>query len=78
LGLAFFLAALQYFFAFFGYGLSHLPYLIYPFVKLKSVSGLHGIDAGILMAVVMGMALLLPSVILVLRLFIFNSVIKNR
>lgn len=77
LGLAFFLAALQYFFAFFGYGLSHLPYLIYPFIKLKSVSGLHGIDAGILMAVVMGLALLLPSVILVLRLFIFNSVIKK-
>ena len=70
LGFAFFMAALQYFFAFFGYGLSHLPYLIYPYVKLKSVSELHGVDSGILTAVVMGIALLLPSVILVLRFFI--------
>jgi cytochrome bd ubiquinol oxidase subunit II len=73
LGLAFFMAALQYFFAFFGYGLSHLPYLIYPYLKLKSVTGLNGVDASILIAVVMGIALLLPSVILVLRLVIFNS-----
>lgn len=34
-GLAFVFVILQMMFAFFGYGISKLPYLLYPFVKLQ-------------------------------------------
>lgn len=73
LGLAFLLASLQFFFAFFGYGISHLPYIIYPFIKLKQLSHFHGVKAGIYSAVIMSLALLLPSLILVCRLVIFRQ-----
>ncbi|WEG11761.1 cytochrome d ubiquinol oxidase subunit II [Pullulanibacillus sp. KACC 23026] len=72
LGVAFILAALQYFFAFFGYGISHLPYIIYPYIKVKELSSLHGIRADIYFAFIMGLALLFPSLILVFRLVRFR------
>ncbi|WP_088043962.1 cytochrome d ubiquinol oxidase subunit II [Bacillus sp. EAC] len=35
-GVAFMLVLLQYFFAFFGYGVSHLPYILYPYLRLET------------------------------------------
>lgn len=35
-GFAFTLVLLQYFFAFYGYGVSHLPYVLYPYLRLET------------------------------------------
>lgn len=35
-GLAFILVLLQYFFAFFGYGVSHLPFILYPYLRIET------------------------------------------
>ncbi|MFF2876677.1 cytochrome d ubiquinol oxidase subunit II [Gottfriedia sp. NPDC057991] len=35
-GLAFILVLLQYFFAFFGYGISHLPFILYPYLRIET------------------------------------------
>lgn len=35
-GLAFILVLLQYFFAFFGYGVSHMPFILYPYLRIET------------------------------------------
>ncbi len=72
LGLSFVFVALQYLFAFFGYGISHLPYVIYPYIKLNQITTLKGTGGLFIFALIIGVALLLPSLILVSRLVIFN------
>ncbi|MCA1029887.1 cytochrome d ubiquinol oxidase subunit II [Bacillus timonensis] len=72
-GSAFILVMLQFFFAFFGYGASHLPYILDPYITIYS--GYTNETMGITLVVVFiaGLFLLIPSMILLLRLFLFDA-----
>ncbi|OIJ22453.1 cytochrome D ubiquinol oxidase subunit II [Anaerobacillus alkalidiazotrophicus] len=73
LGTAFIFVALQYGFAFFGYGYTHLPYILYP--KLTIYESITGDEMGIslIIAFISGLILLIPSLFMLFRLFIFNA-----
>lgn len=72
-GFAFLAVMLQYFFAFFAYGASHLPYLLYPYVTIYS--GAVNVDMGmaLLVGFVGGLMLLIPAIYLLMQLFLFDS-----
>lgn len=72
-GVAFCCVLLQFFFAFFGYGMSHLPYVLYPFIKLHTGFALSDMTVALIFALIMGLALLVPSIALLIRLFILNA-----
>lgn len=73
LGLAFSLVALQYALAFFGYGITHLPYILYPYLTInESITGPE-MGIALIIAFISGLSLLIPSLYLLLRLFIFNA-----
>ncbi|PTX65036.1 cytochrome bd-I ubiquinol oxidase subunit 2 apoprotein [Melghirimyces profundicolus] len=73
LGWAFILVMLQFAFAFFGYGSSHLPYLLYPYITIQS--GLTHSDMGwaLILSFIAGFLLLVPSLFLLMRLFLFSA-----
>ncbi|MDR6224896.1 cytochrome d ubiquinol oxidase subunit II [Desmospora profundinema] len=73
LGWAFVLVMLQFFFAFFGYGASHLPYLLYPYVTIQSALTNTTMGWALVIAFIAGLLLLIPSLILLMRLFLFNA-----
>ncbi|WNF38952.1 cytochrome d ubiquinol oxidase subunit II [Bacillaceae bacterium IKA-2] len=73
LGIAFSLVALQYGLAFFGYGATHLPYILYPYITIyESITGPE-MGVALIIAFLLGLSLLIPSLYLLLRLFIFNT-----
>lgn len=72
-GTAFFFVMLQFFFAFFGYGATHLPYILYPYIKIDTAFTLPDMGQALMIAFVLGLALLIPSLILLMRLFIFDA-----
>jgi cytochrome d ubiquinol oxidase subunit II len=72
-GMAFVLVMLQFAFAFFGYGVSHLPYLLYPYLTLSSSVTNPTMGRALVIAFVAGLVLLIPALILLLRLFLFNA-----
>ncbi|WP_028775385.1 cytochrome d ubiquinol oxidase subunit II [Shimazuella kribbensis] len=77
-GLSFLTVMLQFAFAFFGYGYSHLPYLLYPYITIQS--GLTNTTMGwaLVIAFIAGLVLLIPSLILLMWLFLFNAkYVKN-
>ena len=65
--------ALQFFTAFFGYGKSHLPYLLYPYVTIHEGVTNPIMGQALITAFVFGLLLLIPSIYLLLRLFLFNA-----
>ena len=72
-GAAFGLVMLQFAFAFYGYGAAHLPYLLYPYLNIKdSVTG-DAMAWALIIAFIAGFCLLLPSLILLMRLFLFDA-----
>jgi cytochrome bd ubiquinol oxidase subunit II len=73
LGISFVAVMMQFAFAFFGYGYSHLPYLLYPYITLQS--GLTNSTMGwaLIIAFIAGLVLLIPSLILLMWLFLFNA-----
>ncbi|MXQ53677.1 cytochrome d ubiquinol oxidase subunit II [Shimazuella alba] len=73
LGLSFVAVMFQFAFAFFGYGYSHLPYLLYPYITLQS--GLTNTTMGwaLVIAFIAGLVLLIPSLVLLMWLFLFNA-----
>jgi cytochrome d ubiquinol oxidase subunit II len=73
LGLSFVSVMFQFAFAFFGYGYSHLPYLLYPYITLQS--GLTNTTMGwaLVIAFIAGLVLLIPSLVLLMWLFLFNA-----
>ncbi|BCU82324.1 cytochrome D ubiquinol oxidase subunit II [Polycladomyces abyssicola] len=73
LGWAFVLVMLQYAFAFYGYGISHLPYLLYPYVTIHSALTNSTMGVALVTAFIAGLFLLVPSLYLLLRLFLFNA-----
>ncbi|MBO1198911.1 cytochrome d ubiquinol oxidase subunit II [Staphylococcus simiae] len=72
-GLAFILIILQMLMAFFGYGMSKLPYLLYPFVKITDAHVNPEMGWALVIAFILGLLLLVPSLILLLRLFVFDK-----
>ncbi|NHM29617.1 cytochrome d ubiquinol oxidase subunit II [Neobacillus terrae] len=73
LGTAFILVMLQFFFAFFGYGASHLPYILYPYITVYSAYTSDTMGITLVTVFIAGLALLVPSLILLMRLFLFNA-----
>lgn len=72
-GLAFGLLVGQFALAFFGYGISHYPYLLYPYLTLYDSFTNEAMAISLIVAFIAGLALLLPSLYLLLRLFLFNK-----
>ncbi|MCA0983647.1 cytochrome d ubiquinol oxidase subunit II [Halobacillus yeomjeoni] len=72
-GWAFIAVMFQFLFAFFGYGASHLPYLLRPFVTLSSGVTNETMAISLIIAFIAGLFLLIPSLILLMRMFLFDA-----
>lgn len=72
-GTAFIMIMLQFGFAFYGYGISKLPYILYPYVDIETAVVNESMAFSLTVAFILGLLLLIPSLILVLRLFIFDK-----
>ncbi len=72
-GLAFSLLVGQFAFAFYGYGFSHYPYLLYPYLTIYDSFTNEAMAISLVIAFILGLGLLLPSLYLLLRLFLFNK-----
>lgn len=70
---AFALVILQFGFAFFGYGKSHLPYLLYPYLTIHEHFTNPEMAVALIVAFLLGLLVLIPSLYLLLRLFLFDS-----
>lgn len=72
-GFAVLLMILQFATAFFAYGISHYPYLLYPYLTVHDSFTTTSMAVAIVIAFIAGLCLLIPSMYLVLKLFIFNK-----
>lgn len=72
-GLAVLLMILQFATAFFAYGISHYPYLLYPYLSVHDSFTSESMAIAIVIAFIAGLCLLIPSMYLVLKLFVFNK-----
>lgn len=72
-GLAFTAVVLQYGFAFFAYGFSHYPYLLYPYLTIYDGFTNETMAKALIGVFIAGLFLLIPSLYLLLRLFLFNK-----
>ncbi|OCT13508.1 cytochrome D ubiquinol oxidase subunit II [Paenibacillus pectinilyticus] len=72
LGMAFICVLLQFGFAFFGYGAGHLPYILYPYLTIYDNFTSEPMAIALISVFVLGLLLLIPSLYLLMRLFLFN------
>lgn len=72
-GLAFWFVILQYGTAFFAYGVSHYPYLLYPYLTIYDGFTNQTMAKALIIAFIAGLGLLIPSIYLLLKLFLFNK-----
>ncbi|MCM3758482.1 cytochrome d ubiquinol oxidase subunit II [Sporosarcina aquimarina] len=72
-GWAFTLLAGQFAFAFYGYGASHYPYLLYPYLTIYDSFTNPAMAISLVVVFILGLCLLIPSLILVMRLFLFDK-----
>ena len=72
-GLAFIFVMLQFFFAFFGYGASHLPFILDPFITIHSAITNEVMGTALVIAFIAGLLLLIPSLALLVKLFLFDA-----
>lgn len=72
-GLAFLLLVGQFVFAFFGYGASHYPYLLYPYLTIYDSFTNPAMAISLIVVFIMGLGLLIPSLYLLMRLFLFDK-----
>jgi len=72
-GVAFSLLIGQFAFAFYGYGISHYPYLLYPYLTIYDSFTNEAMALSLIIAFIAGLALLIPSLYLLLKLFLFNK-----
>lgn len=73
LGLAFVFVMLQFAFAFFGYGAAHLPYILYPYLTIHDNFTNESMAIALIVVFILGLLLLIPSLYLLMRLFLFNA-----
>ncbi|EZP78613.1 cytochrome d ubiquinol oxidase subunit II [Parageobacillus genomosp. 1] len=72
-GWAFISLLLQYAFAFYAYGISHYPYLLYPYLTIYDGFTNQTMAIALIIAFIAGFLLLIPSLYLLMRLFLFNK-----
>ncbi|MFC0216251.1 cytochrome d ubiquinol oxidase subunit II [Paenibacillus chartarius] len=72
-GLAFIMVMLQFGFAFYGYGAAHLPYILYPYVTIHQNFTSPTMALALIIAFVLGLLLLIPSLWLLMKLFLFDA-----
>ncbi|AVP36755.1 cytochrome d ubiquinol oxidase subunit II [Staphylococcus felis] len=72
-GIAFLFVVIQMGTAFFGYGLSKLPYILYPYVKINDAVTNDSMAIVLIIAFICGLLLLLPSLYLMLKLFVLDK-----
>ncbi|TGB05084.1 cytochrome d ubiquinol oxidase subunit II [Halobacillus salinus] len=72
-GWAFISVMFQFFFAFFGYGASHLPYILKPYITITSAVTNETMAISLIIAFLAGLCLLVPSLILLMRMFLFDA-----
>ncbi|MBJ8324335.1 cytochrome d ubiquinol oxidase subunit II [Staphylococcus pseudintermedius] len=73
-GIAFIFVIIQMGTAFFGYGLSKLPYILYPYVHIDDAVTNDSMALVLTIAFIGGLLLLLPSLFFILKLFVFDKV----
>lgn len=72
-GLAVILLIFQFACAFFAYGISHYPYLLYPHLTIHQGFTNTQMAIALVIAFILGLCLLIPSLYLLFRLFLFNK-----
>ena len=72
-GTAFIMIMLQYGFAFYGYGISKLPYILYPYININDSVVNENMAFALTAVFVLGLLLLIPSLVLLARLFLFDK-----
>ncbi|MBJ6359909.1 cytochrome d ubiquinol oxidase subunit II [Paenibacillus sp. GCM10012307] len=72
-GLAFICVMLQFFCAFFAYGIGQYPYILDPYITIQGGATHESMGVALVIAFVGGLFLLIPSLILVFRLFLFDA-----
>jgi cytochrome bd ubiquinol oxidase subunit II len=72
-GLAFVLVMVQFATAWYGYGASHLPYILYPHITLYDHFTSEPMALALVVVFMLGLLVLVPSLYLLLRLFLFNA-----
>lgn len=73
LGTSFIFVLLQFGFAWYGYGRSHLPYILYKQVSIYENFTNETMAIALISAFVAGLFILIPSLVLLLRLFLFDA-----
>lgn len=72
-GLAVWLLIGQFAFAFYGYGISHYPYLLYPYLTIHEGFTNDAMAISLIVAFLLGFALLIPSLYLLVKLFLLDK-----
>ncbi|MGO4789388.1 cytochrome d ubiquinol oxidase subunit II [Paenibacillus sp. 2KB_20] len=72
-GMAFICIMLQFFSAFFAYGIGQYPYILDPYITIQNSVTSSSMGFALVVAFIGGMCLLVPSLILVFRLFLFDA-----
>lgn len=72
-GLAFICIMLQFFCAFFAYGIGQYPYILDPYITIQSSATSPAMGLALVVVFIGGLCLLIPSLILVFRLFLFDA-----
>lgn len=63
----------QFGFAFFAYGIAHYPYLLYPHLTVHEGFTNQAMAISLVVVFVLGLLMLIPSLYLLLRLFLFDK-----
>lgn len=72
-GLTVILLIVQFALAFFAYGISHYPYLLYPYLSIEDSVTSTSMGIALVIVFVLGLALLIPSLYLVFKFFILDK-----
>ena len=72
-GLSVILLIVQFALAFFAYGISHYPYLLYPYLSIEDSVTSTAMGIALVIVFVLGLALLIPALYLVFKFFILDK-----
>lgn len=72
-GTAVILLIVQFALAFFAYGISHYPYLLYPYLSIEESVTSTAMGIALVIVFVLGLALLIPALYLVFKFFILDK-----
>lgn len=72
-GLAFICVTLQFLCAFFAYGIGHYPYILDPYITIQGGATHESMGIALVIAFIGGLCLLVPSLALVFKLFLFDA-----